>query len=132
MAASALSPAKCDYGKVGTPLAIATNSFLNIFGMGSLVDPVGCVSGQIAQVQAQQRAFLDESTFQMFETQLVIMKQQLSISGAFAELNNTISEYYYEILNGKYNTLSISIPMLTILIFLILVYILTLPLPSGV
>lgn len=130
MGALNTSPENCDYGGA-EGLAIGTNAFLNIFGMGSLVDPIGCVSDQIAQVQAQQRAFLDESTFQMFETQLVIMQQQLSISAEFAEYNKAISDYYYEILNGKYNTLSISIPMLTILIFLILFYILTLPLPQG-
>lgn len=123
-------PDNCDYSNF-EDAAITTNAFLNIFGMGEIVDPVGCMYEAIGAVEAAKREFLDEMTFNMFDVNLVIAKQQVELSQVFAEYNKQLSEYYFAITNGQYNTVSITLPMITIMILVLFIYIFTLPLPQG-
>lgn len=109
------------------PISIFANSLLNIFGGGEAIDPVGCLSSQIAAVQAEQQAFLNEMTFNMFEENLVIAKQQIELSTTGIEYNQQLSEYYYSLLDGKFSTISAVLPMVTVAIFVIFFYIATLP-----
>jgi hypothetical protein len=124
------NPKGCDYGGGEGP-AITTNAFLNIFGMGSLVDPVGCVSQQIGEIEAQKRAYLDQQTVEMFEQNLVIATKSINLTAVSIEYNKSVSEYLYEMTNGKYNTIQATLPMVVILVFILYFYIITLPLPKN-
>ncbi len=123
----------CDYGgQVGLISSTTFNAMLNIFGLGTLVDPVGCMYELINEVEADKRDFLDDMTYEMFAQNLVISQQQVQLSSTFAEYNELLSQYYYEISNGKYNIVSISLVMVAILVFIIFFYLISLPSPQDI
>ncbi len=126
-------PDDCDYGgQAGLAASTTTNAMLNIFGLGTLVDPVGCMYELINEVESEKRQFLDEMTYNMFSENLVISQQQVQLSATFAEYNELLSKYYYEISNGKYNIVSISLVMVAILVFVIFFYLMSLPSPQDI